>query len=326
MATATVSDFQIYHEQIQAGLFEGVAQALQVFNGASNGTILTSSRSHPGDYSKEAMFDMISNLISRRDPTTTSDATAVKPTQDELIGVKTKGMIGPIEYTLDSLRAIEVPMDEYSFILGQQIGQAKVQDMVNMAIAAVEAALEGQATNQYSALSNSTKTLKTSYLVNAMAKMGDRGQAIAAWVMHSKNYFDLVGDQIGQNLTGLTDRIVYGGTTATLGRPVVISDSPALINDVASTDTYQVLGLVPGAVSVEESEVAVTVEQTVTGLKNLVKRVQGEFATTVKIKGMKWNVGAGGAAPSDSAIATSTNWVKVVASHKDLPGVRLAVQ
>lgn len=326
MATAINTDMKLYDAQLQAGMYEGVAQALEVFNAASNGTILTSSLSHPGNYSKEAVFGMISGLVSRRNPLSTSTATAVKPAQIELIGVKTKGIIGPIEITLDSLRAIEKPIDEFSFILGQQIGQAKVQDMINMAVAAVEAALQGQTALNYSALALSTKTIKTAYLVNAMAKMGDRGQQIAAWVMHSKQYFDLVGAQIGENLTGMSDRIVYGASAATLGRPVVISDIPALINDVASTDTYQVLGLVPAAVSIEESEQSAMVSEIVSGQKNLISRTQGEYAMTLKVKGMAWNVSGGGAAPSDAAIATDTNWTKVATSIKDLPGVRLAVQ
>lgn len=325
MAGGTIADFVIYDEQVQAGMFEGVSQALNVFNAASAGTIRLSSKSHQGNYAKEALFQMISNLISRRNPESTSAVDYVKPTQAELIGVKTKGRIGPIKFTEDEIRAIEMSYDEFSFILGQQIGQAKAQDLVNMAIAAVEAALQGQNDLNFSALSLSVKTLKTIYLSNAMAKMGDRGQTIAAWVMHSKQYYDLVGDQIADKLTGMTDRIVYGGTPATLGRPVVISDDPALVNDVASTDTYQVLGLVPGAVSVEESEQSMMAHNIVTGEENLSHVLQGEYAATLKIKGMKWNTGSG-AAPSNAAIATHTNWVKVAGSIKDLPGVRIEVQ
>lgn len=325
MAGGTIADFIIYDEQVQAGMYEGVSQSLNIFNAASAGTIRLSSKSHKGNYAKEALFQMISNLISRRDPESTSTVDYVKPTQAELIGVKTKGRIGPIKFTEDEIRAIEMSYDEFSFILGLQIGQAKAQDLVNMAIAAVEAALQGQSDLNYSALSLSVKTLRTIYLSNAMAKMGDRGQTIAAWVMHSKQYYDLVGDQIAEQLTGMSDRIVYGGTPATLGRPVVISDDPALINDVASTDTYQVLGLVPGAVSVEESEQSMLAHNIVTGEHNLSHVLQGEYATTVKLKGMKWNT-ASGAAPSNAALATPSNWVKVAASLKDLPGVRIAVQ
>lgn len=326
MATATVSDFKLYDELVQAGMFEGVAQALEVFNGASNGCILLSSKSHPGNYKKEAFFPMTANLIARRDPTNTSLATAVKPTQSEMISVKVKSRIGPMDYTEDSIRAIGKTLAEASFIFGQQIGQAKVQDLINMAVLCAETALQGQTANNYSALALSTKTLKTSYLNQAMKKMGDAGQRIACWVMHSNQYYDLVGDQIADNLTGVTDRVVYGGTPATLGRPVVISDIPALINDVASTDTYQVLGLVPGAVQIEESEQSRIVTDTITGLQNLVVRIQGEYAATVGVKGFQWDTTSGGAAPSDAALGTTTNWDKIATSHKDLAGVRIAVQ
>lgn len=326
MATATVSDFKLYDELVQAGMFEGVAQALEVFNGASNGCILLSSKSHPGNYKKEAFFPMTAGLINRRDPTNTSIASAVKPTQSEFISVKTKSRIGPIDYTEDSIRAIGKTLEEASFVFGQQIGQAKTQDLINMAVLCAETALQGQSAVNYSALSLSTKTLKTAYLVNAMATMGDAGQRIACWVMHSKQYFDLVGDQIAANLTGMSDKVIYGGSPATLGRPVVISDIPALINDVASTDTYQVLGLVPGAVQIEESEQSRIVTATITGFSNLIVRIQGEYAATVGVKGFQWDTGNGGAAPNDAALGTTTNWDKIATSHKDLAGVRIAVR
>lgn len=326
MATATVSDFKIYHEQLQAGMFEGVSQALNVFNAASANTILLSSLSHPGDYKKEGVFAMTANIIGDRDPTNTSLATAVKPTQIENIAVKAKRRVGPMEYTEDSIRSLGKTPQEASFIFGQQIGQAKAQDLVNIAIAAAEAALQNVAALNYSALTLSVKTVRTVTLTNAMNKMGDAGQRIACWVMHSKQYFDLVGAQIGENLTGMTDKIVYGASAATLGRPVVISDDPALINDVASTDTYQILGLVPGAVNIEESEQSRMVAETITGYNNLIQRIQGEYAATVGIRGFQWNIGSGGSAPTKAALGTHTNWTKVATSHKDCAGVRIAVQ
>lgn len=323
-----LTDFKLYNAEFQAGMWEGITQFVNAFNGASANAVRLVAQSLVGQYAKEAVFQNISDVISRRDVTSTSDASVKKLTQGELVSVKINRKIGPVELTADAIRKIGKDQQEVSFILGQMIGQHKAKDLLNTAILAVEAAIEGQGVDlNFDATGLTTKTLTTEYLVSGMAKLGDMSERIVAWAMPSKAYFDLVKEQISAKITNVADRVVYGASPATLNRPVVISDIPALHDDNASqTDTYNVLGLVTDAVVATESEQSEMVSQVVTGKENLILRMQGEYAYNIGCKGFAWNVQAGGANPTDGAIGTTTNWVKVMASHKDLSGVRIKVQ
>jgi hypothetical protein len=63
------------------------------------------------------------------------------------------------------------------------------------------------------------------------------------------------------------------------------------------------------------------VAQTVTGLENLVIRLQGEYAINVGLRGFTWDTTNGGINPTAAALATAGNWDQTAASIKDLAGV-----
>jgi len=111
------------------------------------------------------------------------------------------------------------------------------------------------------------------------------------------------------------------GVVGANGLPVLMVDSPSLI--IAGTpQLYATLGLVSGAVRVIESEdPTMVLAGPLTGFENLVYRMQGESAFNLGVKGFTWNVSGGGANPTDAAVATQSNWDKVMTSDKDLAGV-----
>lgn len=323
MATATKSDFVIFNPEFQSGLWEGLAENTNAFNQASAGAIRLVQQERKGEYVKEALWTDIADLTSRRDNTSTSAATAVKPAQSTWASVKLNRKIGPIEHTLDALRKAGVTQQEASFILGQQVGRQKMKDMLDAALRGLVASISGGSTaTTFDATGESTKSITTGYLVKTLAKMGDASDRVVAWVMHSTQYFDLVGSQVTDKVTNVADRVIYGGTPGTLNRPVVIVDNSVLINpNGTATDSYNVLGLVAGAATVEESEQSDIVTDIVTGLENIVLRIQGEYAMNIAIRGATWDIANGGANPSNSALATSSNWDFLMDSRKDGAGV-----
>lgn len=325
--TSVLTDFKIYQAEFQAGVWEGITQAVQAFNGASRNAIRLVTQALEGQYSKEAFFTDVSGLISRRDVTSVATAAGLKLTQDEVISVKVNRKIGPVETTLDAIRKISGSQQEISFMLGRMIGEKKMQDYLNTGILACSAALEGQSAIIYDATGQSTKTMTTAHLVSGLAKFGDMAERIVAWVMHSKVYFDLVQEQIAAKITNVADRVVYGASPATLNRPVIISDIPSLHEaNGSATDTYNTLGLVSDACVVTESEQSDIITEIVTGLENLVMRMQGEFAFNLKTRGFKWDITSGGQNPNDAALGLSTNWDKVATENKDLAGVLINSQ
>lgn len=330
MAVGTASDFKIYPEEFFGGMSEVIEQEAKVFNAASAGSIVLAPARLMGDYEKESFLKTLTSLVTRRVTTGSgayADATDQPMTQGEIVGVKVNRKIGPVANTLDSWRKIGSNPSTMSFQLGKQIGKAVALDYCNTAIASVTAALKGVATLQFDATGQSTKTLTHPHMVSGMAKMGDAAAGIVAWAMHSKPYFDLMGQAIADKIFEIAGATIYAGTVATFGKPVVVTDAAALWDlNGSATDTYNVLGLVPGAALVKQSEAQEVISQVITGKENIIMRVQGEYAFNVNVKGFAWDVTAGGANPDDTAMATSTNWDKVATSIKSCAGVLIKVQ
>ncbi len=327
MSTTLASDFKIYNAEFQAGLWEGITQFVQAFNAASANCVRLVTADLKGEYAKQAVFTNISNMITRRDLTSVAAAAGLAMAQDEIISVKVARKIGPLDSALDAFRKISSDQREISLILGKMVGEKKAQDLLNTGVLAVAAALAGQSAAVYDAVTlETTKTLHTALFAKGLNLLGDMSERVRCWVMHSKCYFDLVGSQITDKVTNVADRVIYGASPGSLNRPVIISDIPALINEVSGeTTTYEVLGLVEDGVVITESEQSEIVSQIVTGNENLIFRMQGEYAFNLGCKGYKWNTTAGGANPTDVALATTTNWETVYTSVKDRAGISIKV-
>jgi len=323
MAIGKESDFVIYNSQFWGGVVETLQQNTEAFNAASQNAIRLVTRSILGDFERESFLKSTASLISRRDVTITTAVTDNKLAAGELVGVKINRRIGPVSQNRDAFRKMGVSPEEFSFMLGSQTGPAIAIDYINLSVGAVSAAItQVGASLLYDATADTLKTLNHTAMVGGMSKFGDRAARIVCWVMHSKNYFDLMKQQIADKLYEVAGATVYAGTIATFGKPVVVLDSPNLFVVGSSSTVYQVLGLVENAVEVAESEERDIISQPVTGLENLVDRIQGEYAFNLRVKGAAWNT-VTGINPLDSATLTSTNWVQVVADVKECAGVRV---
>jgi hypothetical protein len=324
MTIGKASNFKIYQDEMRGGIVETLTQASNYFNGAG-GAITLSTVSRRGDYAKESFFKSLSTIVSRRDTTSTSSAADLPLTMDEIISVKLNRKIGPVAQTYDAFAkmAMDMSPEEFSILLGGMIGKAMQVEMLNSALRAARAALVQNTDVLYDA---GTGTLTTANLVSTLAKFGDRANEVTAWVMHSKNYFDLMQHQIGTSANGdiVSGVVVQSATPATLNRPVIVTDSDALkvaggSGSGAYTD-YHVLGLTANGIVVENTEEERLVLDEVTGLENLVIRLQGEFAYNLGVKGYKYDTGVG-ANPSDANVGTSSTWDLAASSYKDVAGV-----
>lgn len=322
MATSLPTDMKFRDPFFQTGYSEVMAQAVDKFNAGSNGTILLRSNRKPGDFDYAAFFQNAGGLVSRQDQTSTSAATAKKLTQAEIASVKLNRKIGPVEWTRSALLKPGLSMDAIRLAAGQQTAKDVQAEMLNNALLAARAALNTQADNKFTVPTNGT--VNTGALVSALAKFGDAASRIDAWVMHSKVAFDLLQYQISPTNNGdvVANTAVVAASPLTLNRPIIVTDSEAL--KVTATDTdYFTLGLTGGSLVIEETEEEYITMQEVTGLEQIMIRLQGEYAYNLGIKGFTWDVANGGKNPLDAAVGTGTNWDKIFASHKDLAGVIL---
>lgn len=326
MTIGTRSNFVIYQNELRGGIVEQLTQATNYFNAAGGGITLTTI-SRRGDYHKESFFKNVASLVARRDPTSVAAATDLPLTMDEIISVKLNRKIGPVTQTYDAFAkmAMDMTPEAFSMLLGGMVGKAMQTEMLNSALRAGRAALNNQSSVRYTVPTNGTMT--TAGLVSGLARFGDASSQISAWVMHSKVFFDLMQHQIGTSANGdiVAGVAVQGANPLTLNRPVIVTDSDALTVSGGSGSTaytdYFTLGLTPGALVVENTETERVELQTVTGLENLVVRMQGEYAYNAGVKGFKWDVTNGQTNPTDSTLGTGSNWDVARSSYKDFAGV-----
>lgn len=326
MATTASGDVKIYQPQMQGAFIETIQQNVDAFNAASRGALVFNTRELKGQYEQEAFFDEVSN-IARRDPSSdsSSSATATKLTQDEFVGVKLNRRNGPYEWNISSARLAGFDPVRFSIAVGEQTAKATPQDMLDRALGALEAKLDSVAALEHDATDG---TLATADLVDGLSKFGDAAGRIVAWVMHSKQFFDLVKAQLASTASVFASQpwgaTVYEGTPVSLNRPILVTDSASLISytDVSSgSPNYSCLGLTQGALEIALTERPLAVaEGPITGSDNLFIRWQAEYSYNLKMRGCAYNT-ATGANPTNANVATAGSWVTKVADNKLLPGV-----
>lgn len=323
MPIGTKSDIVLFHEEaFFAGMQQTLDQNINLFNAASGGAITLETRRMRGEYDRRSFLAQ-SAMVSRRDTTVTTALTDIPTAFDEEVGVKLSRKAHTAD-TGDKWRKLGETPALMSLSLGRMYGEQKLQDMLNAAVLAVETALQGTAALNFTAVPLTVKTLTHGHIVSAKAKRGDQSSAIAVLLGHSKPLHDLLGQAITDNVDGVANIAVINGATFGVGSNLLMSDIPSLVDTQGSLpNTYNTLGLVPGAVSVIESDQEEVMFDRISGAENIVFRFQAEFAFTVRVLGYKWNIGAGGANPTSGALGTTTNWVATAVTNKQRAGVRI---
>jgi hypothetical protein len=330
MATGVYTDFVIYNDEFYSQFNETLTQYSNAFNqGSQNGIVLVTENTK-GNAKKEAFFQSISSLVTRRNIASVSPQTPTKLTSDDRNHPKLSRKYY-IENTLDSLRRIGVGEGEFSLAVGEQVAKAVMVDYLDIALGATVAALASETSGGPAGVgsfvdksSSGANTLRISYLIEALAALGDANQQVVAWVMHSQPFFDLMGEQA----TNITDRLagatIYEGTVGTLGKPVVVTDSASLIKSQgvsASVNSYYTIGLTAGGVMIEQDGQPRQVGRVNTGKENLTFEIQGEYDFTLGVKGFDYTDST--VNPADASITNSSNWNLVMQSVKNGAGVLL---
>lgn len=325
MAVTVTSDMKVYEAQFATGFTETLQQNIEAFNAASGGAIVMRSSAMPGNYDYNSFFVTNGSLISRQDITSVSSLTPTKLTQEENIAVKLHRK-SATDLTSKAAKMAGISFDQMVFAHGQQWAVEYQTDMLNSALLAARVALANQANVTNDVTAAASKTISHTHLLGTLRKFGDKTDRIAAWVMHSTQFFDLGIQALTDDVTNVADGIVRRIDVPGLGRPILVTDSASLIATADTPDSYYVLGLVAGGVDCNESEGINQVIDNVTGLEQLVVRVQAEYAYNLAVRGFKWDTANGGANPTSGTLGTGSNWDKVATADKDLAGVVLKCQ
>lgn len=325
----TLTDFQIYDVEFFGGITEIVEQSSIEMGSGSAGTINMISNNQKGEFERESFFQHVGGLVSRRDNTSIADVADKDMAQGELVSVKINTKIGPVAQTIDSFKKIGEDPSLMSFALGQMYGNDIVLDYLNTGLTALTTAMKTE-TDMVLDVVNSGETdtgPRYEYLVRGLALMGDRASRVRAWVMPSAVYFKLMENAITDKITNVADVAIYQATIGSLNRPVLVTDSPALVDEDPAGDgtqdaIYRILGLTEDALTINQSEDSTIYSEIVTGKESLLMRLQGETAHTIGVRGFEYT---GGANPDDAALAAGANWSYSFADVKSGPGFVIEV-
>jgi len=314
-----LSNLERFNRWTYSSMSEKIAQQIALFNQATRGGIVLSSAANVGDYTDEAYWKKIAGLVRRRDAYGSGAVTA--KTMEHLLKTSVKVAAGtpPVNIDPGMFEWIQRSPDEAGIVYGEQLAEEMMADMLNTAIKSTAAATSGIAGLVSDISNGSTGLLTLAALNTGASKMGDRSQDIQCWVMHSKTMFDLYGAAITNSNTLFefgTINVISDG----FGRPLIMTDAP----DLTYTDTtqhYRTLGLVSGAVVVEQNSDFTQNTETSNGDENILRTIQSEWSYNVGVKGFAWDKANGGASPTDAELATATNWDTIASSTKDNAGV-----
>lgn len=319
-----LSDLAVYSEYAYSSFSEVLQQQVNLFNQASGGTIQLSAAAHQGDFSDVAFFAKIAGgTVRRRNAYGTG--TVSEKTLAHLVDTMVKVAAGtpPIRIDPGQFRWIQQNPEVAGVALGQQLAVDTLADMLNTGLGATVAALSGVAAVVTDVTAATAPADKMSFInqSTAAAKFGDASNRVQAWVMHSKPMHDLYANA----LTNAERLFVYGTVNVLrdpFGRLLIMSDSPNLVV-TGSPNVYNTLGLVPGALMLDQNNDFDANEETKNGGENIIRTYQAEWSYELGIMGFAWDKANGGKSPNDAAILTGTNWDRYATSEKDLAGVLL---
>lgn len=317
-----LSDLAVYSEYAYSAFTEVLRQQINLFNGATGGVITLSQAAHQGDFSDTAFFAKVSGGLVRRRNAYGSGSVAEKVMR-QLADVSVKVAAGtpPVRLDPGQFKWIQMNPEVAGAAMGQQLAVDTMADMLNTGLGATYAAMVQIAGIKYDATGNTTPADFPTWdnFNNGQAKFGDRSSSIAAWIMHSTPMHKLYSNNINNS-----ERLFTYGTVNVIrdpfGKLLVMTDSPALVT-TGSPNVYHILGLVPGAVGIEQNNDFTANEEAKNGDENIIRTYQAEWSYNVGIKGFAWDKGNGGKSPTDASLFTSTNWDRYATDVKDLPGV-----
>jgi Major capsid protein 13-like len=319
-----LSDFEVFSSFAYKTMTEVLKQQIDLFNAASNNAIILRPAANIGDYTDAAHYAKISGLVRRRNAY--ADTAVTEKVLQQLLDTSVKVAAGtpPIRIDPGMFKWIQQDPQIAGVIIGKQMAVDTLADMLNTAIMGYVAATSGQSEviNDISAGSGAAGNVSLAALAQTAGKMGDQAQNIVAWVLHSKPLYDIYGAA----LANANQLFVFGNVkvaTDGFGRPMVVTDSPSLVENVSGTNHYFTLGLTPGAILVDTNNDFTDNVETKNGNENIVRTYQAEWSYNLAINGYAWDKTAGGHSPADNAIASTANWDRYATSHKDLAGVML---
>ena len=316
---------KIDNRVVHSSMTEVLMQNVYSFQEGTAGAITLGSDMIEGDFEEYSMLAEIANIIGNRD--VNADTALTPKTLSSIDGndVKVYFSTGAIEFKLVDAKRYGANSAAFSQAIGEQIGIGITNFMLNKVITATVGALQS---NIAVVTGDGTLPITATLLNTGLKPFGDARGSIVAWIMDGAVFNNLVGDQLAIGTSGdvTANGVLYTEAVGTLGRPVYVTDAPALnITGTDGTTTWSskaVLGLTMSAAKAIESETREFVSDLITGNENLKYRIQAESSILLGVKGYKYIATAN---PTDAVLAAPANWAQIATDVKSTAGVLLNV-
>lgn len=287
---------------------------------ASNGAVQMLTTRTRGDFERRSKFSIDTGKVKHRDDNDLTPVAADTIGQYEESSVKTKKYI-KVGTTDDAFLTNGYDQTDAVGLMADEWAKIKPVSMVDDAIAAGVAAMTSNSDPDNGVVNISGRTIDHLGLNQTLARFGDRYSQVVAWVMHSASMFGL-GDNVLENVKfQTTDLMIAAGTVGTLGKPVIVVDSPSL-QVVGPPGQFNVLGLSADSLVLTQS----APDNILIDKKQEGGNITTEFGVNteylVGVKGYAWQAG-GGRNPNAAAIAAAANWAQVAPQNKTTAGVML---
>ena len=334
MATTTPSDFKIYPEWVQSGYIEKLAQNVDGFNASSNNAINLTTAMLIGNYKEIAFFQELAqaDLIADRDKNSTTTVTPAEMKQLEDVIPYLPSRFGPYETTRSAFLDIGKSPEEFSQLLGGALADAVMKDMLDVSIKALISGIQvTNAMTTYGAAgagAAGTTVLSYDTMIDAMALFGDRLDEIACFVMRSADYFGLMkGNVTAATIDSIAGATLNAGSVATLGKPVLVINSPSLVaKGLAYDDSGAVLALTTNAITcIADDDFYITQKEEL-GKDNITIMWQGESQYGIDLKGYVYDKAVGTGASGGiirvdlTGVDGTTNWSQISTSTQNTAG------
>lgn len=312
----SLANLQVFSQYAYSAMLERITQNIALFNQATRGALVLRGGTNQGDYSDETFYARINGLVRRRDAYGNGAVSAVDINMLLATSVKVAAGTPPVNIDPHWWQWIQRAPTEAGVLIGAQLGEDTIGDMVNTAIKALIAAISNVGATVIH--DGTADTLKLTTLNSGQALFGDRTQDLQVWITHSKPMFDLFGTALTN-----TERLFQFGNVQIrqdgFGRPFIVTDAPDLVYNAGAN--YHMIGLVPGAAVVERNNDFVDNIETTNGKENIARTYQAQWTYNLGLKGYAWDKTNGGVSPTNAALGTGTNWDKVATDIKDTSGV-----
>lgn len=317
------SQMVIDNDVVLNNSFEAFAEKIDVFNKGQN-AITMRSENIRGDLNTNTFWDNLSaGGVTARDTTSAAAASEIEIKQSSEVSVKFNGKFGPVNFTDDQLKKTQFSEAELAMSLGRKYAEGRMLSMRQSAIAAAVALLTKAAATQF----DPSATLVFTHLLDTANKLGDFQDQVALWVMHSFS-FNLLRKEFATPSTTFDSeftQMTFGSGRIEMlgGIPVYVVDDANLIDAVPVPDIHMILGILPGAIEIVESEEVSMLQDVTLGGENVKQTMQGEFAYNVRLKNCAYDDTGHVGAVTNATLLDSTNWTDNNTSIKTGIGVVL---